>query len=237
MKVGAEPRKVAILGVLAVIGAYVFYSNVLSTPSASPSKTPSAAEKIGNTPQAAVPAASMPPPPSIRRARSTSRGISQDFHPTLKIKPEDRPDSTTIDPTLRFDLLAKVQSVERAGGTRSLFQFAAAPVPEAPKVPVAKIIPKTPAEIAREQAAKVVEPPKPPPPPPITLKFYGYSSPRRDGQKRAFFLDGDDIFVASEGELIKRRYKVVRIGVNSVVMEDTENKNQQTLMLQAEQAG
>ena len=86
----------------------------------------------------------------------------------------------------------------------------------------------------------VVPPPPPPapPPPPITLKFYGYSTPRADGQKRAFFLDGDDIFVAAEGELIKKRYRVVQIGVNSVIMEDTEHKNnRQTLVLQQEQAG
>ena len=39
------------------------------------------------------------------------------------------------------------------------------------------------------------------------------------------------------GELVKKRYKVVRIGVNSVVVEDTQFKNhQQTLVLQQEQA-
>ena len=77
-----------------------------------------------------------------------------------------------------------------------------------------------------------------PPPPPITLKFYGYSTPRSDGQKRAFFLDGDDILIAAEGEMVKKRYRVVQIGVNSVIMEDTQFKNnRQTLILQQEQAG
>ena len=82
-------------------------------------------------------------------------------------------------------------------------------------------------------------PPPPPvaPPPPITLKFYGYSTPRADGQKRAFFLDGDDIFVAGENELVRSRYKIVRIGVNSAVVEDTTNKNQQTLPLVEELGG
>ena len=63
------------------------------------------------------------------------------------------------------------------------------------------------------------------------------STPRADGTKRAFFLDGDDIFVAAEGELVKKRYRVVQIGVNSVIMEDTEFKNnRQTLVIQQEQA-
>src|ERR1022692_1889198 len=69
-------------------------------------------------------------------------------------------------------------------------------------------------------------PPAPPPPqaPPITLKYYGYSSARGDNRKHAFFLDGEDILVAAEGETVKKRYRVVRIGVNSVVMEDTQFK-------------
>ena len=80
-------------------------------------------------------------------------------------------------------------------------------------------------------------PPAPPPPPPITLKYYGYSSARGDNRKHAFFLDGDDILVAAEGETVKKRYRVVRIGVNSVVMEDTQFKHEQTLPLQEEAAG
>jgi hypothetical protein len=68
------------------------------------------------------------------------------------------------------------------------------------------------------------------------LKYYGYSS-AKDNRKHAFFLDGDDILVAAEGETVKKRYRVVRIGVNSVVMEDTQFKHEQTLPLQEEAAG
>jgi len=75
-----------------------------------------------------------------------------------------------------------------------------------------------------------------PPPPAIKLKFYGYISPVRSQRKRAFFLDGEDIFVAAEGELIRKRYKVVRIGVNSAVVEDVQHKHRQTLKLE-EQRG
>jgi hypothetical protein len=60
------------------------------------------------------------------------------------------------------------------------------------------------------------------------------------GDKRAFFLDGEDIVIAGEGDMIKKRYKIVRIGVNSAVVEDTEfkgNNNQQTLPLEAELNG
>jgi hypothetical protein len=73
--------------------------------------------------------------------------------------------------------------------------------------------------------------------PPIPLKFYGYVSPSQRGSRQAFFLDGDDIFVAGENDVIRNRYKVIRIGVNSAVVEDTTNKNQQTLPLIEELQG
>ena len=71
----------------------------------------------------------------------------------------------------------------------------------------------------------------------LSWKYYGYTSPRGSSQKRAFFLDGEEIMTANEGEVLKRKYRVVRIGVNSVVVEDTDTKSQQTLPLQEEAVG
>ena len=49
----------------------------------------------------------------------------------------------TIDPTLRLDLLAKLQDEGPAGGARNLFQFGPAPPPKAdlPKGPEPHIVP------------------------------------------------------------------------------------------------
>ena len=86
-------------------------------------------------------------------------------------------------------------------------------------------------------------PPTPPKPviPPIPLKFYGYVSDSRNVSpgtpKRAFFLDGEDIVVAGENDVIHNRFKIIRISVNSAVVEDTANKNQQTLPLVEELPG
>ncbi len=114
------------------------------------------------------------------------------------------------------------------GGARSLFEFSAAPLPATPE---AKVIPK-----AKIQTVPLPPPPaepeRKPAPPPIPLKFYGYSTAFRQGNRRAFFLDGDQIVVASEGDVLKKRYRVVKIGVNSVVMEDLEFKAEQTLPLE-----
>lgn len=233
MKLGAEPKKIAVLGGLVVVGAYLFYTNVLSGPGAAPS--PAAPPRETATAAAAGVSAALPkapplpPPAAIRRAGSRTRSMD-DFRPSMKRRADDQTDTTTVDPMLRLDLLAKVQSVAVQGGSRNVFQFSAPPPPPAPKTPEPKIIPKIPGQVANG-SVRELGPPKPPPPPPINLKYYGYSTPRSGGRKTAFFLDGEEILVAAEGDTVKRRYRVVRIGLNSVVMEDTESKSQQTLPL------
>lgn len=235
MKLGGDRKKLMLLGGLVLFGAYLFYSNVLSdsAPRETGKRSSGALTHTSPQPPAAQEFTAEPAP--VRRASASSRS-SDEFRPSLKRRPEDRIEPMSIDPTLRTDLLAKVQGVNLQGGNRNLFQFGAPPPPPLPKEPPIEV--KRMQELAKEEAAKKAAlPPPPPPPPPITFKYYGYSSARGDTRKRAFFLDGDEILVAAEGEMVKKRYKVVRIGVNSVVMEDTQFKHEQTLPLQAEAAG
>ena len=243
MKLGTEDRKkVVFLAVLGLVAGYLVYSNVFSQPApGGPPPEPARASAPalpgpGGTPGQNTPRTEAPRAPDSNR--SASRGRNEEFHPVLHSKrPEDRIDPMTIDPTLRLDLLAKVQGVELAGGSRNLFQFSTPPVKaEALKGPEPKVVPKPGAPVARA-ADDPAKPAGPPPPPPISLKYYGFSTSRNNGRKTAFFLDGDEISVAAEGDTVKKRYRVVRIGVNSVVMEDTESKRQQSLPLTEEQPG
>lgn len=250
-----EPKKMMALGGLVVVAVAVWFLNRSEDPAES---RPSPAAS-----PAAQPAARPPSPAAARRAEmanaaaespraNVSRGgrsgpgsSTQDFRPTLKPRdPDQRIDPASIDPTLKLDLLARLQKVSAPAGQRSLFDFSAVPLPSLvasngkktpePKIQIGKVGQAI--KDAVMQNGKPVEAPKPPPPP-IPLKFYGFTSPPRSGVKRAFFLDGDDIVVANEGDLIKKRYKVIRIGLSSAVLEDTEVKNQQTLPLVAELKG
>jgi len=233
MKVGADRRKVIILAALTGVAAYVLYTNLASTPSGS-------VQARQTHPAAVDPAAEAMPPAAPSRTSPNRRTKSGDWRPPYKSK--GGVDASTIDPKLRLDLLAKVQAVELGPADRNLFQFGPA-TPVAPLTEPGAIIPKTRAQIEAQIQAKIQaeqakqEAAGPPPPPPITLKYYGYAAQRADGHKRAFFLDGDDIFVAAEGDVIKKRYKVVRIGVSSVEVEDTEFNHTQMLPLAAESAG
>ena len=237
MKLGANNRKmVGYMAVAVVLGGYSLYTNVLSGPAVSPTR-PVAAPSLAPPPGLGTPSAAAP---NIRRANSGRINKGDEFHPTLRSKrPEERVDPATIDPTLRLDLLAKVQAATAEGGSRNIFQFGPPPALKAtvplgaepvvhPKGVYGPQLPPPKVEAAKEAL---------PPPQPINLKYYGYSTARAGGRKTAFFLDGEEILVALEGDVVKKRYKVVRIGVNSVVMEDTVSNRQQSLPLADEVAG
>ena len=234
-KVGAEPKKLAALGALLVVAGYFYFSNRDSGETVSTAPGPPAA----STPAAAV---------QRQAARSAGRSRNLD-NPANSATREFRPsipksvDPSGVDPTLHLTELAMLRQVPLEGGTRSLFEISATPPPD-PKL-VASL--KDPAPIKPKEA--FVGPKQPPPPPgpppdpkapPIPLKFYGFVNQTKSGtDKRAFFMDGEDIIIATEGDMVKKRYKIIRIGINSATVEDTQFKsnNQQTLPLEAEVAG
>jgi hypothetical protein len=236
MELGAEPKKVAILGGLLLLGAYLFYSNVLSDPEPGgrAAQATTAQPKTGFGSQARkTQDALIPVGPKAAEKQRGPAGRSE-FKPTLK--PKEAPDPISLDPSLRLDILQKLASATVAGGHRSLFDFG--PVQRAEDVvkkqPEPKIVVKK-----RMIGPELPPPPQPPPPPPvkppppaISLKFYGNSLPPRNGVKRVFCIDGDEIHVPAEGEVIKKRYRIVKINVGSVVVEDIEYKNQQTLKIE-----
>jgi hypothetical protein len=229
MKVGAEPKKLAILGGLLLAAGYLIYTNVFSgRPAGSAGSTAPRVQTLARAPQ--IPEAGGPVPRA--EARPATRSTLQEFRPTLKPgRGGGEADLSSIDPTLRLDLLAKLEEVRVQGGNRSLFEFSAAPLPATPE---AKVVPKPKIQTVPvpPAPAKPSEAEAKPPAPPIPLKFYGYVTAFGQGNRRAFFLDGDQIVVASEGEVLKKRYRVVRIGVNSVVVEDLDFKAEQTLPLE-----
>lgn len=241
-QLGAEPKKLVILGGLAVVLIVVYFINrTPDVPQHAASIAPSAArnpvplESLGARARSAGTLTPMP----AQGAAPPRRGEAaiQDFKPTLKLP--DGVDVSRIDPALKLDLLAQLQKLPLEGGERSLFEFGAPPKPKTPTPTVAPVRPITPL-LTPETSGVPATPPKPVIPP-IPLKYYGYVSDSRNvtpgAAKRAFFLDGEDIVVAGENDVIRNRFKIIRIGVNSAVVEDTSNKNQQTLPLVEELPG
>jgi len=124
----------------------------------------------------------------------------------------------SLDPTLRFDLLKASEETKYEGAGRNIFRvFVDIPKIVQPPVPDRKVADNT--------------PPPPPPPPPINLKFYGFAISKPGEAKRIFLSQGEDVFIAKEGDIVDRRYKVVRIGPNSVEILDVLSNNRQSIPL------
>ncbi len=237
LELGLEPKRMTFLALTLALAGYLFYTNVFSTPEAperpAPPKTATKAKAALNQ---AVNSLSSAAPETGPRKASSKRGGRSEFKPSLKMDAEGM-DPSKIDPTLRLDLLTKLAAVRVEKVDRSLFDFAAGPPKpeeaEKPKQPEPKIVPTM---ITRMIGPEPEPPPPPPPvkppPPPISLKFYGSSVPVKGGAKRVFLMDGDQVSTPAEGDVFKNRYKIVKINAGSVVVEDLEYKNQQTLPIE-----
>jgi|GEM_PF-4388081 len=117
------------------------------------------------------------------------------------------------DPTLRSELMAYSESMKYTGGERNIF---------APPGYVAEVIMPTGPETPGTATPPFVPPT--PPKPTIPLRFYGFTSTAA-GLKRVFFTDADgqDIFIGQEGDLINKRYQIVKIKKESVDVFDVIN--------------
>jgi hypothetical protein len=122
-----------------------------------------------------------------------------------------------LDPTLDLKLLGQSEEIKYAGNGRNIFVVGSVPI-EKPKAN------------GTDKQAGLRLPPPIQPPPPITLKFFGFAN--RPGEtKKVFLSQGEDVFIAAEGDIVDRRYRVLHISPTAVDVEDVINNNRQSLPL------
>lgn len=131
---------------------------------------------------------------------------------------------SALDPTLHPEGMELTEQLLYTGSGRNIFALNSAPAQKAISIP------KPIAPVRTASAVQPVTNPGPPPLPPIELSFFGTAT-RQNGSKQAFFLKGEDVFIASEGDIVSRRYKVGVIASNSVEVTDLTNNNRQRLPL------
>ena len=159
---------------------------------------------------------SSPAAPAAAQATSTAARPSTRRTASGKIVPAVEP---RLDPTLDLNLLSQSEEIKYAGNGRNIFMAGS----------VAKIErPKRPGVTDKQPVAYVA--PAVPQPPPITLKFFGFAN--RPGEtKKVFLSQNEDVFIAAEGDIVDRRYRVLRISPTAVDVEDVINNNRQSLPL------
>ena len=172
-----------------------------------------------------TPAAPPPPPvittsPAQAAIAPSSSSTSSPAHGARKIGTTD----AALDPTLHTEPMRRTESVAYEGSGRNIFSGAASEVaipkpiqPARPKPVVAQGPPPP--------------PPGPPPPPPIDLRFSGYFLSPATGERQIILIQGDDVILAHQGDVVLRRYKILSVSANSIQVEDMPNNNRQVLPL------
>jgi hypothetical protein len=148
-----------------------------------------------------TPTAMNPPEPSPSPARPGHKGAGT----AKKVRAPQ-----SLDPMLNLQQLAITEQIKYEGSGRNIFVSQAEEIPK----------PLTPGTAdGKKEDTRVIQIQPPPPPPPIPLKFFGFAN--HPGEPKKIFLSkGDDVFIAGEGEIVDRRYKVLRISPTSVEIQD-----------------
>jgi hypothetical protein len=163
----------------------------------------------------AAPATSSAPAPSSNGERTLTRAAQSESAPA--------------EPDVHLQAL-KGDRPRPASSERNLFRFAtkAAPPPPPTVLSPSRGTPPPPVVVAPVPPG----PPQPAPPPPITLKFIGIIEATERAQKIAILSDGRNVpFYGREGDIIEGRYRILKIGVESVELAYVDGRGRQTIRL------
>jgi hypothetical protein len=201
---GKERNKLIVGILLLAAGAYLAYNAIFASPQ------PAAPAVKSQPPAARTNAPERPAMPSARRA---GKGAAA------------KAPTGPIDPKLRLDLLEKSASVAyEPGAGRNIFAFGVPPPPPAVKLPPRPPAPapfpmQNPNNSGGSMATQIA----------IPLKFFGTVNKPNDPVKTALLQQDDETFIAREGDIVNKRYRILKIGVNTIEVEDIVTKSRQVL--------
>ena len=153
-------------------------------------------------------------PPSPAPSASTPAAQSTGGAPGARTNPV---------PVAPVKLDALTATREQPGDTqRNPFRYQ----PKAPP-PVKASVPPP---VVFTEEPKPAGPPGPPPPAPIQLKFIGIVT-RANGVQWAVLSDGKVPMHGSEGDIVDGRYRIVKIGTESIEMAHLDGRGRQVIRL------
>jgi hypothetical protein len=115
-------------------------------------------------------------------------------------------------PQLHTDKLDKARKTEYKSTGRNIFSAIPPPPPLTP-------------EQKKVRDAPPLPPPPPPPPTvsPLPVKFFGHGTVPNGTIRLAFFSDGEEIYVVREGEVLLKRFRILKINNASLEYEEISN--------------
>jgi len=208
VKLGSNNRKV-VIGVSTLFAlALVMFARMIWTSAGSTSAAP--------------PLATTTSPSAANKSAATAQHRGHLKTSDKKNAKTAGPPTPSLDPRLKLEQLELAENTEYAGTGRNIFQDQAEPVIPTPVTTPFKTKPKTP---------EPEGPPPTPPPPPINLRYFGFANNSGSPVRKAFLSNGDDVFVAAEGDIVNRRYKILHINPTSIEIQDVLSNNTQSIPL------
>jgi hypothetical protein len=145
---------------------------------------------------------------------------------TVEVAPEAAETYQPIgveNPALHLDRIERLRKLEYHPTGRDIFT---AELPPPPKPRTSNFVPPT-------------QPMPPPPEPPLTVpfKYYGFSDDAATKKRRGFFTNGEDIFIATEGETVQGKFRIVTIGNTWAEVEEVGSSRRARLNLEGPSSG
>jgi hypothetical protein len=159
---------------------------------------------------------------SVQRSTAQSTNVVAPAGTAAAVKPPGEEKGVTTE----VDLTAlETERPEPEESDRNPFRFKPKPPPPPPVVTKQQ---QQAAAAAAEQAARA--PLEPPPPPRIPLKYIGeMADPLNAGRRMAILSDARGVYHGREGEVIEGRYRIVKIGVESIELTYLDGRGRQTI--------
>ena len=124
-------------------------------------------------------------------------------------------------PDVHLDLLGGSATVHAGASHRNLFRYVERVV----------VAPKRPARTTPAPPPPPPAPTGPPPLPPIPFRLIGVVEEPGSSRRLAMLADARGLYQGREGDIIEGRYRVVRIGTDSVEMAYLDGRGRQSIRL------
>lgn len=121
---------------------------------------------------------------------------------------EDFPLLGVQNPELHKDPVDRARKTEYKSNGRNIFS----PIPPPPPPP------KNPEPGPKTLPVPVI--PDPPKVSPLPVKFFGYGNVPKGTTRMAFFTDGEDVYIVSEGEVLLNRFRILKVNNTNLDYEE-----------------